>query len=183
MQMKEIIFMFFGYKQEYRFMKFIKYLQYRIFQKVFGINYKVPWPVHWSSIVTHSKNIKFNKELIPLGYSPGCYIQARNGIVIGSNVLIASGVKIISSNHELIDYTKYTKNKPIIIGDNCWIGANCVILPGVELGEHTIVAAGSVESKSFPRGNCIIGGIPAKKIKDIEPYIGENFLLNNSKKR
>jgi acetyltransferase-like isoleucine patch superfamily enzyme len=44
---------------------------------------------------------------------------------------------------------------------------NSVILPGVELGPHTIVGAGSIVTKSFPEGNCIIVGNPAKKIKDL----------------
>lgn len=45
---------------------------------------------------------------------------------------------------------------------------NCSILPGVTLGEHTIVGAGSVVTKSFPEGNCVIAGNPARKIKELE---------------
>jgi len=44
---------------------------------------------------------------------------------------------------------------------------NAVILPGVHLGDHTIVAAGSVVTKSFPQGNCILGGVPAKVVKEL----------------
>jgi len=173
--MKKVIYKLFGYKKEYHFMSFIRYLQYAFFQRIIGINFNTHWPVHFSSMVSHPKNIKFSSEIIPLGYSPGCYIQARNGIIVGSNVIIASGVKIISSNHDIEDFNMYTKNKPIIIGNNCWIGVNAVILPEVTLADHTIVAAGAVVTKSFMEPNWIIGGVPARKLKKINDYTGENF--------
>ena len=59
----------------------------------------------------------------------------------------------------------------IIIGQGCWIGMNSVILPGVVLGEKTIVGAGSVVTKSFLEGYCVIAGNPAKKIKDLNKNI------------
>ena len=57
-----------------------------------------------------------------------------------------------------------------IIGDNCWIATNAVILPGVELGEHVIVGAGSVVTQSFKENNILIGGVPAKIIKKLDNY-------------
>ena len=56
--------------------------------------------------------------------------------------------------------------KPIIIGDDVWIGANAVILPGVTIGKHCVVAAGAVVTKDVP-DNTIVGGVPAKEIKKI----------------
>jgi len=56
----------------------------------------------------------------------------------------------------------------VYIGDYCWIGANAVILLGVHLGPHTIVGAGSIVTKSFPEGYCVIAGNPAKIIKKLE---------------
>jgi acetyltransferase-like isoleucine patch superfamily enzyme len=141
-----------------------------VFQKLFGINRYVPWPVHHSSIVTSAHNIVFEKEINPIGYSPCSYIQASNKIIIGTNVIIGPGVSIISDNHNIYDFTKYSIDSPIIINDNSWIGARATILAGVELGEHTIVAAGAVVTKSFKEGNCIIGGVPARKIKEINEY-------------
>jgi acetyltransferase-like isoleucine patch superfamily enzyme len=58
-------------------------------------------------------------------------------------------------------------SKPITLGISCWVGMNSVILPGVSLGDHTIVGAGSVVTKSFPDGFCVIAGNPAKLIRDI----------------
>ena len=55
----------------------------------------------------------------------------------------------------------------IVLGEQCWIGMNSVILPGVKLGIHTIVGAGSVVTKSFEDGFCIIAGNPAKIIRKI----------------
>jgi acetyltransferase-like isoleucine patch superfamily enzyme len=55
--------------------------------------------------------------------------------------------------------------KDVIIGKKCWIGMNAIILPGVQLGDNTIVGAGSVVTKPFPDGNILIAGNPAKIIK------------------
>jgi acetyltransferase-like isoleucine patch superfamily enzyme len=53
---------------------------------------------------------------------------------------------------------------PVVIGNDVWIGANAVILPGVTIGSHAVVAAGAVVTKDVP-GNCIVAGVPAKIIK------------------
>jgi serine acetyltransferase len=176
---KKILFSMLFVKKEFRFMGLKNYLLYSLFQKVFRINSQVPWPVHWSSVVSSYKNIKYNNEITPLGYSPSSYIQATNGIIVGSNVIHAAGLTIITSNHEMNDFTRHTKNRPVTIGDNCWIGANVTILPEVELGNHVIVAAGSVVTKSFNENNIVIGGVPAKVLKKIEPYHGNHYFIQN----
>ena len=77
-------------------------------------------------------------------------------------------MKIISANHDKDDLLKHHKTiEPIRIGKNCWIGANAVILPGVQLGDNVIVGAGAVVSKSFPN-DVVIGGVPAKLISKSE---------------
>lgn len=165
-----------------RIIRRIKYLGlknvkiYFIFQRIFRINSHVKWPVHWSSIVVRPEKI-IRKMYRPCpGDMPGCYIQALNGIEIGRNVRIAAGVKIISANHDVDDFEKHVKSEPVIIGDNCWLSANCVILPGVKIGNHTIVAAGAVVTKSFEEGNCILGGVPAKVVKKLGDYKGKSEL-------
>ena len=57
--------------------------------------------------------------------------------------------------------------KPVTIGNDVWIGANCTILPGVTIGNNVVVAAGAVVTKDVP-DNCVVGGVPAKIIKEIE---------------
>lgn len=123
--------------------------------------------VHFTSKIVGSKNINFNKDfstLLSFAVSGGCYFQAVNGIDMGEGILFAPGVKVISANHDPLDYSKHLPEKPIKIGNNVWIGANAIILPGVEIGNNTIIGAGSVVTKSFG-DNLIIAGNPAKIIK------------------
>lgn len=144
-------------------------LLYWFFQRVLRINSHVPWPVHWASVVSSPKNI-VRKHWRPYpGYMPGQYIQAKNGIIIGRNVRLGPGVKLISANHSLENYDVHEPCGPIEIGDNCWLGANVVVLPGVALGEHVVVAAGAVVTRSFPK-NCLIGGVPARIIRQLGEY-------------
>ncbi len=81
---------------------------------------------------------------------------------------------IISQNHDIANYRQFIKQPSIIISDNCWIGAGAIILPGVHLGNHTVVAAGAVVTKSFPDENCIVAGNPAKVKKTIGRYKSSN---------
>ncbi|MGL5544433.1 MAG: sugar O-acetyltransferase [Cetobacterium sp.] len=91
-------------------------------------------------------------------------------IVIGDNAMLAPGVHIYSATHP-IDPTERNSGKeygkPVKIGHNVWIGGRSVIAPGVTLGDNVVVAAGSVVTKSFG-DNVVIGGNPAKVIKNIE---------------
>lgn len=135
-------------------------------QKVVGRNEQVYWPVHQTSTIVNYKNIICGIETSP-GYSPGNYIQALGKIAIGDYTQIASNVGIITGNHELTDNRKH-KVKDVNIGKYCWIGMGAIILPGVTLGDYTIVAAGSIVTKSFRDGFCVIGGNPATILKTLE---------------
>ena len=134
----------------------------KFFQNVLDINNEIPWMVHFTSRVTG--DVKIGKDVwISFAVSGGCYIQGGNGIEIGDGTIFAPGVQIISANHDPKNLKKAIVVKPIKIGNNCWIGANSVILPGVQLGDNVIVGAGSVVSKSFSSDKTIVG-IPAKEI-------------------
>ena len=105
-------------------------------------------------------NSNFVRSLI----SNRLYIQAINGIIIDTSVLIGPDVKIISANHCFNDYEKWYNSDPIKIDKNVWIGANSVILPGVNIGQNCIVGAGSIVTKSFD-DNSVICGNPARIIR------------------
>jgi len=135
-------------------------------QVVSRINYGPYWPVHPSSTVSGWQNIYCGIETSP-GYSFGNYISAHIGtIYIGDYTQIAPNVGIIAQNHSVYD-NRFYEAKNIIIGKYCWIGMGAIILPGVELGDYTIVAAGSIVTKSFKEGFVVIGGNPAKEIKKL----------------
>lgn len=98
---------------------------------------------------------------------PGTYFQAFGKINIVRGSYIAQNVGIITANHNLHDLDSHSQPRDVNIGEKCWIGMNSVVLPGVTLGPHTIVGAGSVVTKSFPKGNCVIAGNPAKIIRHL----------------
>jgi len=146
---------------------------YYFHQQILGVNREIPWPVHWSSVVTNHKNIIRKDPMRPLpGFKPGSAVIADNGVYIGMNVWLGPGVKLISAQPDPQDYSKMLPAPPIILGDHCWLGAGAIIYPGVSLGNHVIVAAGAVVTQSIPEDNVIIGGNPARILKAISPYSG-----------
>ena len=92
-------------------------------------------------------------------------------VSIGKNVIMGPDVVIMGVTHDTSDFSKpmidpthpFIEN-PIIIGNNIWIGTRVIILPGVKIGDNSIIGANAVVTKSFPK-NSIIGGVPAKLIK------------------
>lgn len=142
-------------------------------QKILRINSHVPWPVHWTSVVVEPRKIRRGTRCP--GLSMGCYLDGRNGIVFGENVWMGPRVSIVSMNHDLLDYKKYVVDQPIIIGDDCWLATGSIILPGVRLGNHVIVAAGAVVTQSFTEDNIVLAGVPARIVKRIGAYRREDF--------
>lgn len=136
-------------------------------QKVLGHNRNAYWPMHFTSLLTGpAANVYCGIETCP-GYMPGCYVQALGKIYIGDYTQIGPNVGIISSNHDLHENQSHTPSE-VRIGAYGWIGMNAIILPGVTLGDFTIVGAGSVVTKSFAEGYCVIGGNPARLIRKLD---------------
>lgn len=104
----------------------------------------------------------------------GATIYARKYIKIGNNTNIGGNAKILDNDFHPLEIEARNKDikekigtRPIIIGDNCFIGCNSIILKGAELGNGCVVGAGAVVSGKFPP-NSIIAGNPARVIKKIE---------------
>lgn len=96
-------------------------------------------------------------------------IVANTSVVIGDDCLIGDMVSIMDSDFHCIDPDRRHEEGEISavnIGNNVWLGARVMILKGVEIGKNTVVAAGSVVSKSLP-SNVVAGGVPAKIIRPI----------------
>ena len=111
------------------------------------------------------KNISFGKNVF---INAGCHFQDQGGIKIGDGVLIGHNVVLATANHDLApSRSRKLHYKPIVIGDNVWIGSNAVILQGVTIGDWSVVAAGAVVAKDVEPFT-VVGGIPAKFIKKVE---------------
>lgn len=99
-------------------------------------------------------------------------LVARNRISIGNYTGVAYDVIILTSSRpgyksglaKIYDHI----SKPVTIGNNCWIGARTTILPGVTIGNYCVVAAGAVVNKDVP-DYTVVGGVPAKEIKKLNP--------------
>ena len=92
-------------------------------------------------------------------------------VTIGSHVNLAQGITVTALNHNFEDTNKQIDEQgistnPVIIEDDIWIGANAVILPGVTIGHHSVVAAGAVVTKDVPP-HSLVAGVPAKIMKQI----------------
>lgn len=92
-------------------------------------------------------------------------IDGRGGIKIGNDTNISSHVKLITGSHDVDDEIFTADFEPIKIGDHCWIGTGAIVLQGVTIGNGAVVAAGSVVTKNVAEYT-VVGGVPAKKIKD-----------------
>jgi maltose O-acetyltransferase len=102
-------------------------------------------------------------------FNVNCVILDSTKITIGSNVLFGPGVHIYTSTHPLDAEERRTKqfSKPVIIGNDCWIGGNTVICPGVTIGIGCTIGAGSLVTKDIP-DNCLAVGNPAKVIRKLK---------------
>ena len=96
-------------------------------------------------------------------------------ITIGKNVLIGPAVTIATVGHPIApDLREYMYCDAVSLGDNCWIGANTVILPGVTIGDNSVIGAGSVVTKDIP-ANVVAFGSPCHVFRQINEYDEEYY--------
>ena len=148
----------------------------RIYRKIKTTLFKLLFPRFRMAVLYEVPRVYF-KNRLTLGdkvhINDNVFINAVGGVTIGNYDVISHGVTIVSTG---LDTTKWLDriedednhiDKPIIIGDNVWIGANVTICAGLTIAPNTIIAAGAVVNKSLTEENCIYGGVPAKKIKEL----------------
>ena len=101
-------------------------------------------------------------------FNVNCVVLDSAKVTIGSNVFFAPNVQIYTANHPLeAELRKTLENAlPISIGDDCWIGGNSVICPGVSIGRGCVIGAGSVVTKDIPNNSLAVGN-PAKVIRQL----------------
>ncbi|MHA7100812.1 sugar O-acetyltransferase [Roseivirga pacifica] len=119
----------------------------------------VPFFTNFGKHITIGENVFINHA---------CTFLDMGGITIEDNVQIGPKVNLITENHPVNPAErKHLDLGAVVIAQNAWIGAGATILPGVTVGENSIVAAGAVVNRNVP-ANTIVGGVPAKFIKNIE---------------
>lgn len=127
-------------------------------KKLQNVTVFTPIYINYGKSISIGKNVFINFD---------CTFLALGGITIEDDVLIGPKVSLITENHPLNPQERQGLiGKSILIKKNAWIGANATILPGVTIGENSVVAAGAVVSKDVP-DNVVVGGVPAKIIKNI----------------
>lgn len=102
----------------------------------------------------------------------GLHSTVIGPVEIGSNVNLAQGIVVTALNHNFTDCTKRIDEQgvstaKVTIGNDVWIGANATVLPGVTIGNHSVVAAGAVVTKDVPPYS-LVGGVPAKILKKLK---------------
>ena len=101
-------------------------------------------------------------------FNVNCVVLDSMKVTIGSNVLFGPGVHIYTASHPLNKLERQNTEiaKPVNIGDDCWIGGQVVICPGITIGSGSVIGAGSVVTKDIPE-NCLAVGNPAKVIRKL----------------
>jgi maltose O-acetyltransferase len=104
---------------------------------------------------------------------PGAFIDPRYSflISIGNNCSLSNGVIIVAHDAAPFKFTNgYTRLGKVVIKDNCYIGTNAIILPGVTIGPNVLIAAGSVVNKNIPPNSCV-AGVPARVYSNFDDFI------------
>ena len=103
----------------------------------------------------------------------GCMLAATERISVGRHCMFANHCFVADADHRFDDpelpltWQGMRPGGPVTIGDNCWLGTNCVVTSGVTIGERTVIGANSVVTRDLPSG-VIAAGAPAQVIKEIE---------------
>ena len=128
--------------------------------------------------VRYARNVgvKLGSNVFFYGMTPGMFGSEPWLIRIGSNVHIVSGCNFVTHDGGVLilrnRFPDLEITKPISIGSNVYIGINCTILPGVNIGDNVIIGAGSIVTKDIP-SDSVAAGVPAKVIKSLDDYLAQ----------
>ncbi|MCF0106944.1 MAG: sugar O-acetyltransferase [Holdemanella sp.] len=134
-----------------------------------GCYIELPFRANWGGAHLHFGNkvyANFNLTLVD-----------DDHIYVGNHVMIGPNVTMTTANHPIcpeLREKEYQFNKEIVIGDNVWIGANVTILPGVHIGNNSVIGAYSLVTKDIPE-NVVAYGIPCKVVREISDYDHEYY--------
>lgn len=131
----------------------------RCFAVGFSVRFRMPIFIYQPELVSFGNRVDVGENVV---------IRGGGGVSIGDNVLIAAGAAIISQGHPIVPprWNSVISNE-VRIGDEVWIGANAIILPGVTVGDRSIIAAGAVVTQDVPP-SCTVAGVPARVIRIID---------------
>lgn len=152
----------------------IRILIFKFMFKHFGkssfIDYKSYWRYPSKIIIGDNVSINRGCEFYPSFFIKDTYIKLGNNVVIGPNAVFHS------ATHDYKRLNLPNSSRSIIVKDNVWIGGNSIILPGVTIGEGTIIGAGSIVSKDIPPWSVVVGN-PAKTIRrrEIDETLSPNY--------
>jgi len=149
--------------QRITFMLRAFYMKSRLAQLGKGSNLVYSVEISWPNHIYIGKAVSIGG-----GVSLGASSQGK--IMIGDRCAIAAGVRFVTPTHDynVLPVSSIGINKDIIVGKDVWIGTAAIILPGVTIHDGAVVAAGAVVTKDV-LSDCVVGGVPAKVIKKLEP--------------
>lgn len=117
--------------------------------------------------------VRIGERCRMLGTSPRTFGSEPYLISIGDHVTVTGGVRFVTHDGGVWVFREERPSldivAPIAIGNNVFIGLNVIIMPGVTLGDNTVVAAGSVVTRSF-EGGAVIAGVPARRVRALDEY-------------
>lgn len=107
----------------------------------------------------------------------GCTFVDDTHIYVGDCTMLGPNVTVATAGHPILPELReqaYQYNAPVHIGKNCWIGAGAIILPGITIGDHSVIGAGSVVTKDIP-ANVVAAGNPCKILREIGEHDKEYY--------